>query len=157
MPDVVIDSPVGLLRLTASGHALTGVALNAEGVPTAATPDGVLGVAVRQLGEYFAGSRRAFDLPLEPAGTPFQQRVWMALVEIPFGETAAYGEIASRIGRPDAVRAVGAANGQNPIPIIIPCHRVIGADGSMTGFGGGLPMKRWLLAHERSRGQQPLF
>ena len=157
MPETVIGTPVGFLRVTASEQALVRVELNADGPASPSLPDGVLAEAVRQLREYFDGARTVFTLPLAPDGTPFQQDVWTALQAIPFGETAAYRDIATSIGRPDAIRAVGAANGQNPIPIIIPCHRVIGADGSLTGFGGGLPMKKWLLAHERSRGQQPLF
>jgi methylated-DNA-[protein]-cysteine S-methyltransferase len=104
--------------------------------------------AREQLLAYFAGERRDFDLPLRPAGTPFQLEVWKALREIPFGATRSYRDIANRIGNPKAVRAVGAANGRNPLPIIVPCHRVIGADGSMTGFGGGIPVKQFLLAHE---------
>lgn len=104
--------------------------------------------AARQLAEYFAGSRRAFDLELLPAGTAFQQAVWCELQNIDYGHTISYGELARRIGKPDAVRAVGAANGRNPIPVIIPCHRVIGSNGSLTGFGGGLALKRTLLAHE---------
>jgi methylated-DNA-[protein]-cysteine S-methyltransferase len=101
-----------------------------------------------QLAEYFAGERREFDLPLNARGSAFQQRVWAALREIPYGETASYGKTAVAIGSPDAARAVGLANGQNPISIIVPCHRVIGANGSMTGYGGGLDAKRWLLSHE---------
>jgi methylated-DNA-[protein]-cysteine S-methyltransferase len=102
-----------------------------------------------QLKEYFAGTRHAFDLPLHPHGTPFQLEVWGALLAIPYGETTSYGVIAQRIGRRNAVRAVGAANGANPLSIIVPCHRVIGSNGDLTGYGGGLPAKRWLLAHER--------
>lgn len=105
----------------------------------------------QQLAEYFAGERRSFDLPLAPEGTDFQRRVWRALVAIPYGETESYGELAVRIGRPGASRAVGRANATNPIPIVVPCHRVIGADGSLTGFGGGLDAKRQLLALERER------
>jgi methylated-DNA-[protein]-cysteine S-methyltransferase len=101
-----------------------------------------------QLAQYFEGSRRDFDLPLAPEGTDFQLAVWRELRRIPFGERVSYSEIARRIGRPDAVRAVGAANGANPIAIVIPCHRVVGSDGSLTGYGGGLPVKRWLLDHE---------
>ena len=101
-----------------------------------------------QLAQYFAGRRRTFSLKLAPAGTDFQQATWRALVEIPYGETASYAEIARRVGRPAASRAVGAANGANPLPIVVPCHRVIGADGSLTGFGGGLPIKRALLELE---------
>jgi methylated-DNA-[protein]-cysteine S-methyltransferase len=101
-----------------------------------------------QLNEYFAGTRTEFDLPLHASGTPFQQKVWDALTRIPYGETASYGETAAAIGAPSASRAVGLANGQNPLPIIVPCHRVVGANGSLTGYGGGLETKRWLLAHE---------
>jgi methylated-DNA-[protein]-cysteine S-methyltransferase len=104
--------------------------------------------AREQLLGYFAGERRDFDLALRPAGTPFQLEVWKALREIPFGATRSYRDVAERIGNPKAVRAVGAANGRNPLPIIVPCHRVIGADGSMTGFGGGISVKQFLLAHE---------
>ncbi len=103
----------------------------------------------RQLGEYFAGERRVFDLPLGPDGTGFQRLVWRALGTIPFGETRAYGTIAHAIGRPSASRAVGAANGKNPISIIVPCHRVIGASGALTGYAGGVAAKEWLLGHER--------
>ncbi|HEX6535328.1 MAG TPA: methylated-DNA--[protein]-cysteine S-methyltransferase [Gemmatimonadaceae bacterium] len=108
----------------------------------------VLRAAREQLGEYFAGRLTTFDLPLAPRGTPFQHRVWNALREIPYGRTVSYSAIALRIGAPDAVRAVGAANGRNPLSIIVPCHRVIGADGTLTGYGGGIDRKRWLLAHE---------
>jgi methylated-DNA-[protein]-cysteine S-methyltransferase len=107
-----------------------------------------LAAAIRQLSEYFAGSRRVFDLPLRMQGTLFQQRVWRQLAEIPYGTTWSYGELAKRIDNPSASRAVGLANGRNPISILVPCHRVIGADGSLTGYGGGLDRKRWLLAHE---------
>jgi methylated-DNA-[protein]-cysteine S-methyltransferase len=104
----------------------------------------------RQLDEYFAGQRTAFDLPLSMHGTPFQRSVWSALREIGYGQTASYGEIARRVGRPGAARAVGIANGRNPISIVVPCHRVIGADGSLTGYGGGLERKRYLLELERA-------
>jgi methylated-DNA-[protein]-cysteine S-methyltransferase len=105
----------------------------------------------QQLDEYFAGDRREFDLRLSAVGTAFQKGVWAALIEIPYGETASYGATAAAIGSPSASRAVGLANGQNPISIIVPCHRVIGANGSLTGYGGGLDAKRWLLSHELSR------
>jgi methylated-DNA-[protein]-cysteine S-methyltransferase len=111
--------------------------------------DGPLLEAIDQLRAYFDGSRRAFDLPLAPEGTSFQQEVWRALQDIPCGETTTYGEIARRIGRPTASRAAGAANGQNPLPIVIPCHRVIGAKGQLTGYAGGLKIKKALLEHER--------
>ena len=107
--------------------------------------------AAAQLTEYFAGNRTAFDLPLDLVGTQFQTEAWHALAGVPYGTTVSYGEQARRLGRPAAVRAVGAANGRNPVPIVLPCHRIIGADGSLTGFGGGLDTKRWLLDHE----QQP--
>lgn len=110
--------------------------------------DVVLSEAVRQLREYFAGEREVFTLPLRPAGTPFQMSVWRALEEIPYGHTRTYRDIANAIGRPTATRAVGAANGQNPLPIFVPCHRVIGSDGSLTGFGGGLDVKLALLRLE---------
>ena len=114
--------------------------------------------AIAQLDAYFAGRLDRFDLALAPEGTPFQREVWSALTTIPYGETVSYGELARRVGRPAACRAVGAANGRNPIPIVIPCHRVIGADGSLTGFGGGLPIKRRLLfleAIDRRKSQAP--
>ena len=104
---------------------------------------------IRQLRAYFAGELEAFDLPLAPQGTPFQLAVWKRLCEIPYGETISYGELARRIGNPNASRAVGLANGSNPIPIVIPCHRVIGSNGKLTGYGGGLPIKEKLLALER--------
>ena len=104
---------------------------------------------LQQLRQYFAGKRRQFDLPISPQGTPFQEQVWQELCKIPYGETASYGMIAQRIGKPKACRAVGMANSKNPIPIIIPCHRIIGKDGSLTGFGGGLPVKKQLLELER--------
>jgi methylated-DNA-[protein]-cysteine S-methyltransferase len=108
----------------------------------------VLIETIRQLGEYFAGHRQNFELPLEFRGTDFQRQVWVTLLEIPFGETRSYLDVARKLGNPEAVRAVGAANGRNPISIIAPCHRVIGTSGSLTGFGGGLEAKAWLLAHE---------
>lgn len=114
----------------------------------ATSPSPLLGLTVRQLADYFDGKLREFSVPLAPAGTPFQRTVWNALLEIPFGVTTTYGDIARLIGRPSAVRAVGAANGANPIPIIIPCHRVIGRDGSLTGYGGGIATKRLLLGLE---------
>ena len=121
--------------------------------------DDALAPVATQLRDYFAGARTRFELPLSPHGTAFQQKVWLALREIPFGRTTTYGQIAVDLGHPTASRAVGLANGRNPIAVIVPCHRVIGANGSLTGFGGGLPRKRWLLDHERSvlgeRGPEP--
>ncbi|MEI6244334.1 MAG: methylated-DNA--[protein]-cysteine S-methyltransferase [Acidobacteriota bacterium] len=147
-----LQTPVGLLKLTATDTALTGVWLNATGTPNKTRASGVLAETEQQLKAYFAGTLETFDLPLALTGTPFQCEVWTMLRYIPFGETCSYAELADRIGRPNAMRAVGAANGQNPIPIVIPCHRVIGANGSLTGFGGGLKMKAWLLRHEDPQG-----
>jgi methylated-DNA-[protein]-cysteine S-methyltransferase len=139
----IIDSPIGPLTLTERDGALVGLSFGAHGQSERPTP--LLARAAEQLDEYFAGTRREFDLPLAPAGTDFQLACWRALAEIPYGETRSYGQQADRIDRPDRARAVGAANGANPIAIILPCHRVIGADGSLTGFGGGLETKRRLL------------
>ncbi len=143
---VVEGTPVGDLLLTASEDALTGLWFGVQPVPGSrddSTP--VLAAARDQLGEYFAGERTSFDLPLAPSGTDFQLRVWEQLRLIPYGTTVSYGELARRLGAPSASRAVGAANGRNPIAIVVPCHRVIGADGSLTGFGGGMDAKRVLL------------
>jgi len=144
-----IDSPLGTLTLIEEDGALTGMHFGVRDGERKSTA--LLERAAVQLAEYFAGERETFDLPLKPAGTEFQRAVWSALSSIAFGETVSYAHIAKKIGRPSAVRAVGAANGQNPIALIIPCHRVIGADGSLTGYGGGLSKKRWLLDHENSQ------
>jgi len=150
-----MQSPIGSLLLHSDGIVLTGLYMDVpdrrvRGMETwMESPDsGPLPDVQRQLGEYFAGKRREFDLPLRLEGTAFQQIVWQMLTEIPYGTTLSYGELARRIGNPNASRAVGLANGRNPISILITCHRVIGADGSLTGYGGGLERKRWLLAHE---------
>lgn len=159
------DSPVDSLLLTAEEDSLTGIYFASGKHPPAIGEDWkeqprhpVLRAAKKQLDEYFAGRRRRFDLPLAPQGTPFQLAVWQALRDIPYGETRSYGDIARRIGRPKAMRAVGAANGANPISIVVPCHRVIGADGTLTGYGGGLPRKQKLLVLEHVPvGQEDLF
>ncbi|MEO7039616.1 MAG: methylated-DNA--[protein]-cysteine S-methyltransferase [Gemmatimonadaceae bacterium] len=150
-----IDSPVGPLILVASARGLAAVRwpkASPRCAPIAnvaeAADNPILEEAARQLTEYFAGERTHFSIELDFGGTDFQRQVWEALLTIPFGETRSYGQIAKQIGRPTAVRAVGAANGQNPLPIIAPCHRVIGSTGKLTGFGGGLPMKEQLLTHE---------
>jgi methylated-DNA-[protein]-cysteine S-methyltransferase len=152
----VIDSPLGPLTLLASGGALTGLYLDgrapspAEAAPEASDQDApVLAEAERQLDEYFAGRRRSFDLPLALDGTAFQQRVWKALLGIGYGETVTYGQLADQLGQPTAARAVGLANGRNPVSIIVPCHRVIGSNGKLTGYGGGIPNKQRLLDLER--------
>jgi len=151
-----VDSPVGPLTLVATDGLLSGLFMadqrhrpssEAFGAPDAGSFPDIIG----QLLSYFAGERSAFGLPLAASGTPFQRAVWSALRRIPYGRTATYGHIATQIGRPGASRAVGLANGANPIGIIIPCHRVVGADGSLTGYGGGLKRKRFLLDLERHR------
>ena len=151
MPTLLsFDTPVGRIGIMEENGALTHLLLPGEAAPLDATPGEtpLLRKAARELTEYFAGKRRAFDLPLAPAGTAFQKRVWDALAAIPYGETRSYGEVAARIGSPHAGRAVGGANHRNPLPILIPCHRVVGADGSLTGYGGGLHVKRALLVLE---------
>jgi methylated-DNA-[protein]-cysteine S-methyltransferase len=150
----VIDSPIGPLTLVADGDELVEVRFaNAPLGPGEGGPDDaedpVLCQAAAELGEYFAGRRTEFGVPLAPHGTPFQLQAWQALRTIPYGETVSYGEQARRLGDANKSRAVGAANGRNPIPIIVPCHRVIGANGHLTGFGGGVECKAWLLAHEQ--------
>jgi methylated-DNA-[protein]-cysteine S-methyltransferase len=146
---VVVPSPVGHLGIEARAGAITRIVFHASPHPSPPSVADVVVEARRQLDEYFEGRRKTFSLPLAPEGTPFQRLVWQALTEIAYGETVSYSQIAQRIGRPAAVRAVGAANGQNPIPIVIPCHRVIGADGRLVGFGGGLGVKQYLLGLER--------
>lgn len=143
-------SPVGELLLTTDGTGLSGLYMPVHGTPPARgadwrRDDAALAEAVKQLAQYFAGTRRTFELPLAPRGTPFQRKVWDALCTIPYGTTISYGELAARIGNRNAARAVGLANGRNPIGIVVPCHRVIGADGSLTGYGGGLDNKSILL------------
>jgi len=157
---VTIQSPVGKLLLAADASGLLQVHFQAESEPRVPRADGlesgsegaaaraVLDEAVRQLAAYFAKRLQAFDLPLAADGTPFQRRVWQELRRVPYGQTISYGELARRIGRPGAARAVGAANRTNPIAIVVPCHRVIGASGALVGFGGGLEIKERLLEHE---------
>ena len=146
---MTIESPLGLLRLVEQAGALAGVYLPVQTAPVAtAAKTPLLLETARQLAQYFAHERRAFELPLAPQGSGFQQIVWQALLAIPFGETRSYGELARAIGRPAASRAVGTANSKNPISIIVPCHRVIAATGELTGYAGGMPAKRWLLDHE---------
>lgn len=151
-------TPVGKLTLIASDRGLRAILWPKEsakrvGITEGARPDAnhrILAATARQLDEYFAGSRMTFDIPLDLDGTPFQVMAWHALAAIPFGTTTSYGAQATSLGTPSAARAVGAANRANPVCIILPCHRVIGADGSLTGFAGGLPLKRWLIDHEAS-------
>lgn len=147
----IIDSPVGKLRLVAEDGFLTELRFGGEPavIEGTAQDHDVLDKTERQLGEYFRGERKRFDLPLRMKGTAFQRETWQTLKEIPYGETVAYGEIARRMGRPGASRAVGMANHANPIAIIVPCHRVIGRNGRLTGYGGGLDIKRQLLELEQ--------
>jgi methylated-DNA-[protein]-cysteine S-methyltransferase len=149
-----LPSPIGPLRLVGDDCGLRQIVFSENG--RAAPPDpawkqdaAALDKPIRQLRAYFAGELETFDLPLAPEGTPFQQTVWNELCKIPYGQTVSYGDLARRIGNPNASRAVGLANGSNPIPIVIPCHRVIGSNGKLTGYGGGLPIKEKLLALER--------
>lgn len=154
-----IDSPVGPLMLAADDHALRHIEFRDNCHPADRRDwhggdNEVLQAAQQQLGEYFAGRRRVFDLPLAPVGTEFQRTVWQALADIPYGSTISYAQLAQRLGNPNGTRAVGAANGRNPLPIVLPCHRVIGADGGLTGFGGGLPTKEFLLRLEGALPEQ---
>ena len=154
-----LDTPIGRLLIVGDDDAVRRIEFPRNGNPGRPEADwqesvrGAVGETIRQLREYFAGRRSEFDLPLAPEGTEFQRTVWNRLREIPYGETISYGELAKRVGNPKASRAVGAANGQNPIPIVIPCHRVIGSNGKLTGFGGGLPVKEALLALEAKQGR----
>ena len=146
---VTVDTPVGPITVVGADGAVTAIQL--EPTVTGATwrqDRAGLGRAAEQLDAYFAGELQTFDLMLEPHGTPFQRAVWSELGRIPYGEVTTYSEIARRVGKPSACRAVGAANGRNPIAIVVPCHRVIGANGTLTGYAGGMWRKRWLLAHE---------
>jgi methylated-DNA-[protein]-cysteine S-methyltransferase len=161
---VTVPSPVGPLTIVAEGGMITGLYMDAQrhapdpesfGLPADAA-DEPFATASVQLRAYFDGELTEFDLPLSPAGTEFQRRVWAGLRAIPYGQTVTYGELARRLGRPAASRAVGLANGKNPISIVVPCHRVIGSDGSLTGYGGGLDRKRFLLALERGPRQDAL-
>ena len=157
-----VDSPLGPLDLVADpAGALTHLLFRDEQHGGAVEPElridpGPFTDVITQLEEYFAGGRTRFDLPLAPRGTRFQLAAWAALSAIPYGETRTYGEQAAVLGQPSAVRAVGAANGRNPIGIVVPCHRVIGASGSLTGYGGGISRKRWLLDHERGAALFPV-
>jgi methylated-DNA-[protein]-cysteine S-methyltransferase len=153
----VMESPVGPLAIAGDDAGLRFIFFHADKPASRSRPDwqesnrGVVRETIRQLKAYFSRELTRFDLPLSPEGTPFQLAVWRELERIPYGEVISYGELARRIGKPKASRAVGAANGANPIPIVVPCHRVIGSNGTLTGFGGGLPIKEKLLALERAR------
>ena len=145
---LIVSSPVGPLTLTQEDQALTGLHFGEHPQQGAEDPTPLLEEAARQLEEYFAGQRKVFSLPLAPKGTEFQLRVWQALLQIPYGETRSYGELAAMVGNPKACRAVGGANHRNPLSILIPCHRVVGTGGSLTGYAGGLSVKEFLLKLE---------
>jgi len=145
------DSPAGLLKITATELGISEVSFvsNQSNDPMVVQDqDSIVENGIRQLKQYFEGQLKAFDLPLDPIGTPFQKQVWHSLKQIPFGKTVSYLDIAKLLGDPNKIRAVGGANGKNPIAIIVPCHRVIGSDGSLTGYAGGMDKKRWLLQFE---------
>lgn len=149
----IVDSPVGAITLVTEGDALVAVYLAGQKYEAEAElggrDDSVAEAAASQLAEYFDGTRTRFELELAPRGTEFQRRVWTALTEIPYGQTETYGHLAERIGSPRGTRAVGAATGRNPLSIVVPCHRLVGADGQLTGYAGGLERKRWLLDFEQ--------
>jgi methylated-DNA-[protein]-cysteine S-methyltransferase len=151
----IVDSPLGPILLAGNNEGLRELNFQEGKRPTPIGADWEKNAVpfaetIAQLQAYFAGELQEFDLPLAPTGTPFQITVWRELQAIPYGETISYGELARRIGKPKAARAVGLANGANPLPLVVPCHRVVGSDGRLTGYGGGLPIKEALLAHERS-------
>lgn len=154
-----VDTPMGRLLLVATEEGLCEVDFASEGreIPESWQRDAErIAPIAAQLKAYFNGEKQSFDIPLAPQGTEFQRKVWQELCKIPYGETISYGELARRIGNPKASRAVGAANGQNPVAIIIPCHRVIGSNGRLTGYAGGLDRKAFLLKHERNHDSRPL-
>ncbi|UTW44744.1 methylated-DNA--[protein]-cysteine S-methyltransferase [bacterium SCSIO 12696] len=147
METAIIESPIGNIRISADEQGLTELRFRDQPLTEKVTHP-ILIETTKQLREYFTGERQIFDLPLHPVGTNFQQNVWRELLAVSFGETTSYGNIANTLGKPTASRAVGAANGQNPISIIVPCHRIIGSSGKLTGYAGGLERKQWLLNHE---------
>lgn len=158
----ICNSPIGELIVESDGVSLIAILFKGDNLAIEQNPDSIVTQCVNQLDEYFGGGRKTFDLPLNPKGTDFQHKVWDKVYEIPFGETTSYGSIAISLGDLKLNRAVGLANGANPIPIVIPCHRVIGGDGSLTGYAGGLDRKKWLLNHEAkfhsvTKGQLKLF
>jgi methylated-DNA-[protein]-cysteine S-methyltransferase len=151
-----LKTPIGYLEINGSSKGISSINFLRFPVRIKYIPHH-LKDCIHQLNEYFDGNRREFDLPLDLEGSPFQLKVWNEIRRIPFGHTITYGELAKRVGEPGATRAVGGANGQNPVPVIIPCHRVIGTDGRLTGYGGGLKKKKWLLEHENALKQMDLF
>ena len=156
MFEAYLKSPIGHLRIIANEAYITQIIFSEEFFKVDLIPEHIK-ICLLQLGEYFKGERKIFTVPINPDGTEFQGRVWNQLEKIPYGKTISYLELARQLGDEKAIRAVGTANGQNPIPIIIPCHRVIGADGKLTGYAGGLLKKQWLLEHEGAIQQRSLF
>ena len=156
METVFIKTPLGIATITGDENGVASISVSDEGDVSEQIPSGLL-EAVAQLNQYFAKKRTSFDFKLNPKGTEFQQKVWQSLLEIPFGKTRTYLEQSKILGDVKAIRAVASANGKNPLWIVVPCHRVIGSDGSLTGYAGGLWRKKWLLEHENPTNQQSLF
>jgi methylated-DNA-[protein]-cysteine S-methyltransferase len=156
METVYIKTPLGFATICGDEHGVSSITVSDDGIITSSIPKDLQEV-VSQLNDYFEGTRTSFDCKLNPQGTDFQKRVWAALVDIPFGKTRTYLEQAKTLGDVKAIRAVASANGKNPLWIVVPCHRVIGSDGSLTGYAGGLWRKKWLLEHENPTSQQSLF
>ncbi len=156
METAYIQTPIGVALLEGDANGLAAITVSDTKIPSGTIPH-VLEDAVYQLQEYFEGKRQAFDLVLNPEGTPFQKQVWEKLLEVPFGKTISYLELSKQLGNVKAIRAVAAANGKNPLWIVIPCHRIIGSNGDLTGYAGGLHRKKWLLEHESPVRQQSLF
>lgn len=148
MPTAYYNSPVGITRIIAEDGFITSISIRDEEYEVQPTDDPVLQQAIKQLDEYFAGERKEFDLPIKQAGSDFQQSVWQHLLQIPYGKTISYGQQSKLMNNPLGIRAIAAANGKNNLWVVVPCHRVIGSDGSLTGYAGGLWRKKWLLAHE---------
>jgi methylated-DNA-[protein]-cysteine S-methyltransferase len=157
METAYINSPLGITRITGDDNGIAEISVRNEELEITTKIPKPLKVAVQQLEEYFDGKRTDFDFKLNPQGTEFQQKVWQELLNIPFGKTASYMDITKKLGDVKAIRAVASANGKNPLWIVVPCHRVIGTDGSLTGYAGGLWRKKWLLEHESPSAQQSLF
>lgn len=156
METVAINTPLGIAQITGDANGITQISVIDEGDVSSEIPSGLQN-AVTELNDYFQGKRTHFDFKLNPKGTEFQQKVWQALLEIPYGKTYSYMDLSKKLGDVKAIRAVASANGKNPLWIVVPCHRVIGTDGSLTGYAGGLWRKKWLLEHESPSGQQTLF
>ena len=156
METVAINTPLGIAQITGDANGITQISVIDEGDVSSEIPTGLQN-AVTELNDYFQGKRTHFDFKLNPKGTEFQQKVWQALLEIPYGKTCSYMDLSKKLGDVKAIRAVASANGKNPLWIVVPCHRVIGTDGSLTGYAGGLWREKWLLEHESPSGQQTLF